>query len=160
MKRWRFHAVGSFFLLGISSLCSAQVIRVRVVDAKNGRPIQKEQIAGISVTLFPEGSKETAEKHNVLIHLDIDADGTSKFTLPEPAPVHLSVGARLRSNYWHCGCAAPAFVVTAQLIQNGIVAGRELISPAISVKAEPREILFVARRFTFFEWLISPLVRD
>ena len=160
MKRCCFWCLTCFLLLWITSSCSAQVIEVRVIDGRNGRPILKQQISGVSVSLLYEGSETKPAKYDALQQLDIDANGVARFILPEPAPAHLSVGARLRSNYWHCGCAAPAFVVTAHLIQQGIVAGRESVSPAISVKAEPGEILFIARRFTFFEWLISPLVRD
>jgi hypothetical protein len=51
-------------------------------------------------------------------------------------------------------------VVTKELVQKGIVVGRELSSPTTSVNAEPGEILFVARPLTFFQRLFYPLLKD
>jgi hypothetical protein len=54
----------------------------------------------------------------------------------------------------------PLLVVTKELIQTGIVVGRESSSLATPVKAEPGEILCVARPFSFLEKLIYPLVKE
>jgi hypothetical protein len=51
-------------------------------------------------------------------------------------------------------------VTTQDLIQKGILEGEKLTTPAVPVKAEPGEILFVARPFTFFERLFYPLLKD
>jgi hypothetical protein len=133
-----------------------QAIKIRIINGKNGHPLPKQPV---SVSLLYEQSETKPEKYDAIQHLDTDANGVAQFSLPEPAPAHLGVVVRLTSEHWHCGCDAPALVVTKELIQKGIVKGRELSSPAKSVTAAPGEIVFVARPFTFFEALFYPLLK-
>ncbi len=128
-------------LLWISPLCFGQVIRMRVINAENGHPLPKQHI---SVSLLYEKNEKVPAKYDALLHLETDVDGEARFSLPEPAPAHLSATTSLTSEHWRCGCWA--LVVTQELIQNGIVEGQKLTTPAMQLKAEPREILFVARR--------------
>jgi hypothetical protein len=65
----------------------------------------------------------------------------------------------MTSEHWHCACDVPALVLTKELIQKGILEGRDLSSPAEPVTAGPGEIVFVARPFTIFEVLLSPLLK-
>ena len=145
------------FILSISPSCFGQVIKVRIINGRDGNPLPKQPIA---VSPLYEEGEQKPEKYDALLHHDTDAKGTAQFDLPEPSPAHLSVGARLTSKYWHCGCDIPARVVTKELVQKGIVVGRELSSPTTSVNAEPGEILFVARPLTFFQRLFYPLLKD
>jgi hypothetical protein len=156
MKKGCFWCLTCFLLLWISPFCYGQAIRVRVINGKNGHPLPKQQV---SVSLLYEGNETKPAKYDAIQHFDTDANGVAQFSLPEPAPAHLSVGVRLTSEHWHCGCAAPALVVTKELIQKGIVEGWELSSPSKPVTAAPAEIVFVARPFTFFELLLYPLLK-
>ena len=133
-----------------------QVIKIRIINSKNGQSLPKQPV---SVSLLYEGSETKPAKYDALQHLDTDATGIARFVLPEPAPGHLSVGVRLTSEHWHCGCDAPALVLTKELTQKGIVIGRELSPPTKSVTAEPGELLFIARPFTVFEVLLYPLLQ-
>jgi hypothetical protein len=123
MKKGCFWCLTCFLLLWISPFCYGQAIRVRVINGKNGHPLPKQQV---SVSLLYEGNETKPAKYDAIQHFDTDANGLAQFSLPEPAPAHLSVGVRLTSEHWHCGCAAPALVVTKELIQKGIVEGREI----------------------------------
>jgi hypothetical protein len=157
MDKPYFRRITWLLLLWISPSCFGQVIKVRIINGKNGNPLPKQQIA---VSLLYEEGEQKPAKYDALLRDNTDAKGVAQFDLPAPSPAHLSVGARLASEYWHCGCDIPALVVTKELIQKGIVVGRELGSPATSVKAEPGEILFVARPLSFFERLFYPLLKD
>jgi hypothetical protein len=157
MKWWYFRRMIWFLLLWISPSCFGQVIKIRVINGKNGHPLPKQQTT-LSL-LYTESEKQPA-KYDAILHLDTDANGVAQFDLPEPAPAHLSAGAHLTSEYWYCGCAIPVLAVTKEVMLKGFVAGRELSSPTTSVKAEPGEILFVARPFTFFERLFYPPYKD
>ncbi len=143
-------------LLWINSFCFRQVIRIRVINGKTGQPLPRQEV---SVSLLYGIGEKAPAKYDAVLHLETEVNGAAQFTLPESVPAHLSVGARLTSQYWHCGCAAPALVVTQELIEKGIVEGEKLTTPAIPVKAEPGEILFVARPFTLFERLFYPLLK-
>jgi hypothetical protein len=157
MKKQYFRCMTWFLLLWVSPSCFGQAIRVRIVNGENGHLLSKQQI---TVSLLYDGSEKQPVKYDAVVRHDTDANGAAQFDLPEPPPAHLSVGARLTSDYWHCGCAAPAIVVTKELMLKGIVEGMELRSPTTLVKAEPGEILFVARPFTFFERLLYPLLKE
>jgi hypothetical protein len=156
MKRRCFWSLTCFLLLCVTPLCYGQEIRVRIINGKNGHPLPKQQV---SVVLLYEGSETKPAKYDAVQHLDTDANGVAQFFLPEPGPAHLSIGVRLTSEHWHCGCDVAALVVTKELIQKGIVKGRGLSSPGKPVTAALGEIVFVARPFTFFETLLYPLVK-
>jgi hypothetical protein len=141
----------------LSTACSGQVITIRIVDAKNERPLPKQNV---SVSLLYDASEKAPAKYDAQLHLETDVNGAAQFTLPEPAPARVSVGARLTSEHWRCGCAAPVLAVTQELMQKGIVKGSEFDSARHPAKAEPGEIVFIARPFTFFERLMYPLLKE
>ena len=143
-------------LLSAGPLCVGQTIRIRIINGSNGHPLLKQPV---SVSLLYEKAEKAPAKYEALLRLETDTNGVALFTLPDLAPAHLSAGAHLTSEHWQCGCAAPLLVDTKDVIQNGVVAGREFSSRATSVKAEPGEIIFVARPFTFFERLLYPLLK-
>jgi hypothetical protein len=139
---------------GFAPLCFAQTIRIRVVNDKTGDSLQKQPV---SIALFYDKSERTPATHDAGLNLETDEKGESQFSLPEPAPAHLVAQVHLTSEYWHCGCSVLA--TTQDLIQKGIVGPRSSKS-ANPVKAEPKEILFLARPFTFFERLFYPFVKE
>jgi hypothetical protein len=133
------------------------MIRVRVIDDTNGHPLPKQQV---SISLLYEKGEKVPANYDALLQLETDVNGEVQFRLPEPAPAHLAAQVRLTSEHWHCGCTA--LVDTQDLIQKGLVGpepGHGSTRSTASVKAEPGEILFVARPFTFFERLLYPLVK-
>jgi len=146
-----------FLLLWLSPSCFGQVIRIRVIDLKTGRPLQKQPV---SVTLFYDKGEKTPAKYDANLRLETDVNGEAQFRLPEPVPVHLATQVRLTSEHWHCGCMA--LIATRDLIQIGIVQtpGPESTTSATNAKAEPGVILFLARPFTFLERLFYPFVKD
>src|SRR6266853_4743202 len=151
MRRY-FGYLFCFLVLGSHLSCFGQVISARVINAKNGHPLPKQHI---SISLLDEKGEKIETKQGALLELETDINGDAQFTLPEAAPAHLSARARLTSEHWRCGCWA--LVATQDVVQKGIVEGNELTTPAKPVKAEPGEILFIARPLTFLERLLYPL---
>ena len=115
--------------------CFSQQITIRVIDAGKGQPLGKQQVS----IQFLYGEREKP---------------------PEPAPAHLEARARLTPERWRCGCVA--LLATRELIQNGF-AGPDPVRgptlPAGPVKANPGEIVFVARPLTFWGRLLYPFVK-
>lgn len=152
-----FRGVGCVLLMLVGPLCFAQVVTVRVINAADGRPLQKQQV---SVSLLYEKGEKTPAKYEANLSLETDANGEAHFTLPEPAPPHISAQVRLTSEHWRCGCGVLA--ATGDVIQKGIVSplpGGESKKAAASLKVAPGEILFAARPLSFFERLLYPFVK-
>jgi hypothetical protein len=153
MKKRCFRYVFWILLPWLAPLCFGQTIRIRVVNDKTGHALPKQPI---SITLLYEKSEKTPAKYDATINIETDEKGESQFSLPEPAPAHLAAQVHLTSEHWHCGCSV--LVTTQDLIQKGIVGPRPNES-GNPVKAEPKEVLFLARPFTFFERLFYPFVK-
>ena len=133
----------------------AQTVTIRVINADDGRPLQKEPV---SVSLLYDKGERIPAKYDTNLSLETDVNGEAHFTLPEPAPAHLSTQVHLTSEHWHCGCGL--LVATADLIQRGIVSPPpESKKSAVPAEAVPREILFVARPLSFLERLLYPFVK-
>jgi hypothetical protein len=144
-------------LLLVEPLCFAQAVTVRVVNAADGHPLQKQQV---SVSLLYEKGEKTPAKYEANLSLETDANGEARFTLPEPTPPHILAQVRLTSEHWRCGCGVLA--ASGDVIQKGIVGplpGGEPKKTTASLKAAPGEILFVARPLSFFERLLYPFVK-
>lgn len=144
-------------VLLVGPFCCAQVVTVRVINAAGGHPLQKQHV---SVSLLYGKGEKTPSKYEANLTLESDANGEAHFTLPEPAPPHISAQVRLTSEHWRCGCGVLA--VTRDVIQKGIVGplpGGEPKKTATFLKAAPGEILFVARPLSFFERLLYPFVK-
>ena len=144
-------------LLLLSPLCSAQVIRIRVINSNNGQPIAKQSV---SVNLPYDKGQKAPPKHDVNLELETDANGEARFHLPEPAPAHLWVRLRLAYEHWHCDCAA--LITTEDVIQKGIVQtwARKSKPSATNAKTENGVILFQARPFTLLERILYPLLKE
>ena len=142
-------------LLWVGNLCLAQAVTVRVVNADNSRPLQKQQV---SVTLLYSKGERTPAKYDATLSLETDVNGEAEFRLPEPPPAHLAAQVRIDWGRWHCGCGVLG--VTQDVIQKGIVesAADRKKSPA-PTEAIPGEILFVVRPLSFFERIMYPLLK-
>lgn len=150
-----FRGLVCVLVLLIGPLCLAQVVTVRVVNTADGHPLQNQHV---SVSLLNESGEKLPANYEANASLETDVNGEAHFTLPQPAPRHLSVLVRLTSEHWRCGCAVLA--ATGDVIQKGIVGplpGGQSKKAATTLKAMPGEILFVARPLSFFERLLYPL---
>ena len=156
MKKQHFRFLVLSVLLLLSPLCSAQVIRIRVINSSNGQPLAKQSV---SINLLYDKGEKAPARYEANLRLETDANGEARFLLPEPVPVHLAAQVRLTSEHWHCGCLALA--ATQDVIQKGIVQtlGPESSGSATNEKAEPGVILFFARPLTFLERLLYPLLK-
>jgi hypothetical protein len=144
-----------FLVLWVAPACLAQAVTIRVINAADGHPLQKQQI---SVTFFYDKGEKRPAKYEATLSLETNVNGEAQFTFPEPAPAHLAAQVRIDWGRWKCGCGVLA--ATEDLIQKGIVesAATPKKSP-VPVKAVPGEILFVARPLSFFERLLYPFVK-
>lgn len=137
--------------------CFAQVVAIRVVNASNGQPLQGRQV---SVSLLYERGEPVPEKYDANLNLLTDATGEVHFTLPSPAPAHISVQAHVPES-WRCACGILA--PTEELIRSGIVAPGATTGsgkPSTPAKAVPGEVLFSARPLSLWERLFYPFVKD
>ncbi len=150
---FRYLVFGVLFSLGS---CLAQVVTIRVVNAKNGQPLQGRQV---SVSLLYEKDEPVPEKYDANLSLLTDANGEVHFALSNPAPAHISAQVRVPES-WRCACGVLA--TTEELTRSGIVASRATAGsgkPATPAKAVPGEIVFSARPLSFWERLLYPFVK-
>jgi hypothetical protein len=146
---WHCRCLVWFCLLWANSFSAAQVITIRVINAKNGHPLPKKRI---KVSLRDEKN----EKGSSHLQLETDVRGEARFALPDPVPTRLSAVVLLKSRSWQCRCSV--FVATQDAVRKGAVAGQNLMSPATPVRAEPGQIVFVAGRRPFLEELLDTLL--
>lgn len=141
-------------LLGPS--CFAQGVTVRVINAANGHPLQKQSV---TVSLLYEKGERTPAKYDATLRLETDVNGEAHFRLPEP-PVHFSAQVRVDWSHWKCGCGVLGS--TDDLIRKGIlgpVPTAKSENSATLFKVVAGEILFVARPLSFFERLLYPFLK-
>lgn len=133
--------------------CRGQAVTIRLINANDGRPLQKQPV---SVTLFyGKGEKSPAS-----LTFETDLNGEVHFDLLRPAPERLSAQVRLTSEHWRCGCGV--VIPTKTLVEEGVIGplpgGQSGLSTA-PINAAPGQILFVARPLSFWERLLYPLVK-
>jgi hypothetical protein len=144
--------------LWLGSLCVAQLITVRVIDSRNGHPLQKRHVSLRLV--YGKGEKAPAKYEPTLL-LETDGNGLAQFKLPDPPPEHFEAWVDISSEErWWCGCFLS--VVTQDVLDKGVVGmrpgpGRKSPPPQ---KAIAGEILFLARPWTLIERLLAPLERQ
>jgi hypothetical protein len=133
------------------------VVRIRVINAKDGQPLKNQPI---TVSLLYEKGEKPAASSDAPLALDTGANGEALLHLAEPVPAHLWAQVRLTSPYWRCACVA--LLATEDVLQKGATPdttqSRE--STAASPKAQPGEILFIARPLTFMERILYPFVKQ
>jgi hypothetical protein len=142
----------------ITSVAFSQVIKIRVVDIKNERPLANRSIA---LTLLYDKGERTPDRYDGLLRAQTDSKGEAQFRLPEPAPTHLSAQVGLGSDeHWRCGCNV--LFETQEAVEKGIVGPRPgpwSKKKVTSVKVVPAEIVILARPWTLFERILAPLLR-
>jgi len=145
-------------LLLVGPFCFAQTVTVRIMNAARGHPLQNQHVP---VSLLYEKGEKTPAKYEANLTMKTDANGEAHFTLPEPAPPHISAQVRLTLEHLRCGCGVLA--TTEDVIQKGIVGplpGGQPKKAAATLKALSGEILIVARPLSFFERLLYPFVKE
>ena len=158
MKMNRICCVVFISLFGVISMSIGQTLKVRLIDARTGRPLQNKKV---EISYLYDKDQNTHGNLNNQLHFETNISGEAQFSLPMPAPSHLSVNVQLSSKEWRCGCTM--LTSTEALILNGFV-GPEPDHGSTS-KAFPREvmpglILFTARPTTFFEKLMYPIMKE
>ena len=142
-------------LVWLSAVCSSQVITVRIINERNGHALPRQKI---SVSLFYGKGEPAPQKYDSQLSLKTDANGVAQFTLPEPPPAHLWVGAGLPSQYWFCSCNTGARTATQEVIEKGM--GGRIDSKSKVPDAKPGEIVFAARRYNLFYRILYPLLKE
>lgn len=157
MKQIYLRCLLPFLLSCISFPCAAATIRIRIISSKTGQPLQNQRV---SIALLYDKGEKAPLGYTASSQLETDANGEAELNLPEPAPTRLGIMVHLTSEDWHCACSALA--ETQTVIRNGILVGEPDNKVKIRneiVQAEPGEVLFTARPFTFLEKLLYPLVK-
>lgn len=137
-----------FFLL--CAPASAQILKIRVINVKNGQPLPKQVVLVNFLYDHRENAPSNVESN---LHLSTGADGIVSFPLPDRAPEHLGIQVKLTLDSWRCGCYVLA--ATPDVLSKGL-----LSSPSGATVPQPGEIVFTARPPTFFERIFDPLLRD
>jgi hypothetical protein len=143
-------------VLLVGPLCCTQTVTIQVINYADGCPLQNQKV---SVSLLCEERERTPAKFQTNLTLLADPNGEAHFTIPEPVPPHISAQVRLTSEHWRCGYQVVA--ATRDVVGSGIVGplpGAES-KRAAAVKANPRQILFLARPLSFLERLLYPFVK-
>jgi hypothetical protein len=156
----RFGYLACLLLLCCGPICLAQEVTVRVINAANRRPLQKQAIS-VSFLYDKKYDKEIPAKYDAILNLETDVNGQAHFKFPEPPPVHFSAQVRVDWSRWMCGCVILGS--TDDLVRKGIVGPvqtTESKKSAVPYVAVPGEILFVDRPLSFFERLLYPIMKE
>lgn len=153
-----FRSFACFLLLCLGPFCQAQDVKVRIINAANGLPLQ-EQGVSVSFLYDKKYDKEIPARYDASLQLETDVNGEAHFKLPEPPPAHFSAQVRVDWTRWKCGCGILGS--TDDLVRKGIVepVATTNSKAAPLFKAAPGEILFVARPLSFLERLLYPLTK-
>lgn len=139
-------------LLIFVSTCFAQELTIRVLNAKDGKPLPEE-----SVTVQFLGQAAAPPP----LQLQTDQIGEARFDVPTPSPKVLSVRVVLTSERWHCACSV--MTETAKVVRDGVTQApprKDEQSSKSNLIAKPGEIVVVARPFTLLEKLLFPLLKE
>jgi hypothetical protein len=151
----RFSVFVLLFCLG--RVCLAQEVTVRVINATNGRPLQKQPVS-VSFLYDKKYDKSIPANHARGLNLETDVNGEAHFSFPEPAPVHFSAEVHVDSSRWNCGCGILGS--TDNLITKGMVTATTDLSKSASLRPVPAQILIVVRPLSFLERLIYPITKE
>jgi len=144
----------SFLWFGFT--CYGQVITVRVIDIRNGHPLEKQRI---SINWAYQKGEPRPAKYDKVTTLETDIEGMVQISLPEPPPGYLQLGLQMTLEHWHC--VPELLMSTQEVIQHGKV-GRippEIKESDFPVKAKPGEIVYPARPYTFMQRLLNPIMK-
>jgi len=141
------------WIILLSSVCFAQQLRVRVLNARNQQPLEKQTVTVQYLSEKPPSASSP-------LRLETDNRGEARFTLPNPVPTSVNIKVSLTSEHWHCGCWVMAD--TAQVLRNGVAQppSSKRAKKTETVRAEPGEVVILARPLTFGERLLYPFLKQ
>lgn len=141
------------WILLLSSLCPAQELIVRVLNAKNRNPLAKQTVTVQYLYEKPPSASSP-------VRLQTDNHGEARFPLPSSANVEVNVMVSLTSEHWNCGCWVMA--ESAKVLQYGVVGPTPSVNTkdAESFKPGPGEVVILASPFTRWQRLLYPLVKE
>jgi hypothetical protein len=140
--------------LVLCHICSAQVVKVRVINGYDGRPLPKQAV-------FVQFFYERRPKISPPLHIETDANGEAQFNISESPPENIDVRLALTYEHWHCACWVMAD--TEKILREGIVQVPPTNvpnAPIAPASMGPGQIVFIARPFTFFEKLLYPFLKQ
>src|SRR5580698_9421761 len=70
-------------LVSLHPLCLAQLVTIRVIDVRNGRPVPDRQV---SLSLLYAKDEKIPAKDGATLRGKTDSSGQAEFRLPEPRP--------------------------------------------------------------------------
>ncbi len=138
--------------LVLCHICSAQVVKVRVINGYDGRPLPKQAV-------FVQFFDERRPKISPPLHIEADVNGEAQFNISESPPENIDVRLALTSEHWHCACWIMAD--TQKILREGIVQVPPTNvpnAPTAPASTGPGQIVFIARPFTSFEKLLYPFL--
>ena len=141
------------WVLLLSSLCPAQELTVRVLNAKNRKPLAKETVTVQYLYKKPPSASAP-------LRLQTDNHGEARFPLPNSETSELNVMASLTSEHWNCGCWVMA--ESAKVMQYGVVGPTPTVNTknVEDFKSGPGEVVVLASPFTLWQRLLYPLVKE
>jgi len=131
--------------------CSAQTVILRVITDQ-GKPLEKRKVS-ISLEGFKDGKPVG---HGQIA--ETDQNGEARFTLPSPSPEHFFFYVELGSPHWYCSCNG--IPRTEKVAQTGIVQSAASKYSHKSFEPKPGEVLIIARKFSFIDRLLYPLMKE
>jgi hypothetical protein len=138
-----------FLLSGL--VCSGQTVTFRVItDA--GKPLEKRKVS-FSLDGYKNG--EPVGRSQIQ---ETDKNGEVTFTIPSPSRDFFFFDVNLGSRYWHCSCSGIPKI--QRVVQSGIVQSAASKDSKASFKPKPGQVLVVARKASFMERLLYPLMKD
>jgi hypothetical protein len=149
------YAVWFSLLLFAYPVCArAQNIKIRAINAEDGKPLAKQDV---TVNLIYEKKENAPPNIEWTLHLSAGADGTVSLPLPAPAPDRLWVQVDSIPQHWRCACYVLAN--TQDVISKGLtLLGNWKMTPSVDAHPRPGQIVFSARPPTFFERLLDPFM--
>jgi hypothetical protein len=121
------------------------------VITDGGKPLAKRKVS-ISLQGYKNGEPIGGGQLG-----ETDKNGQVEFALPSPSPEHFFFYVDLGSIYWYCACNG--IPRTETVAKTGIVQSAARKDSSRSFDAKPGEVLIVARKFSFIERLLYPLVK-
>lgn len=137
---------------------SAPVVRVRVIDARNGKAYAN---LPVFITLYRRGLEPTDPRFGSADNIESDfkkttnAKGEVSFVLPSPIPARISAEG---GGPYACG---DALFDTEKVLNSGVVGSDnckgKLRKMRVKFEASPGEIIVFARPFSFWDGIFDAI---
>lgn len=143
-------------LLGTAPRCPAEDVTVRVLSAKNGRPIVEREVQLVG---FPVSTPGKAPASSFERWARTDAGGAAIFHIDPPLPAKLGVGGNMSAP--GIDWCSPALYDAPQVFQSGISISRcpHRDIKKLGIHPKPGEIIIWVGEYTWLErvlWLPWP----